>query len=725
MNINKIKAGIIGGAMTVATVLGPFSAAVPSITADAAGGGDDYARLLQYSLYFYDANMCGDKVDERGGMSWRSDCHTQDAVLGGFHDAGDHVKFGLPGGYAASVLGWSYYEFKDAYTGTGLDSHLKTLTDHFCEFFRASTTLSGDSVSSFVYQVGDGDADHGYWGPPEKQDASSRKIFSTTNSASDIAAEYAAALAANYVNFGNADDLKYAKALFNFSTKNNSFAAEGTSGFYYDAQWASYKDDQAWAAAWLYLATKDNTYKSFLDGVMSSEFQWGIYNCMGWNNAEMGAACLQAEIEGDWSKVTDCIGRKGGGSNSYFFDQKWGSARYNCSAQMAALVASKHNAGNYYDWAKGQMDYILGNKGVGGASAVCFVTGFADNSAKNAHHRAASGYQSAQEMSGQTGYSSNGHVLIGALVGGPTSENGEYNDSIQDYTANEVALDYNAGLVGAAAGLYSKYKTGKVVDSSTIPGVKGGTVIVDPTQPAVTTAKSDDPIVTTQAPVTTKAPDGTGQRVEAAIGTDGGYPSFDPKGADYAEVVLSGLPSNQSGFNGGLGYTGASGWTTDRFEFSSDGSGKATVKLDLADAKNANSAQIQIWWPQEGTKVDSVTLIYNSAVTPTTPVVTTAAPVVTTAAPKPTSIPDVTVNFGDANCNGEVNLSDAVAILQYVALPAKYPLTAQGLLNADVVDNGTSGVNGTDGLAIQMVDAKLISTSEFPITNSRLQELAK
>ena len=701
MNINKIKAGLIGGAMAVSSVFGAFATAVPSLSANAAGGGDNYAKLLQYSLYFYDTNMCG-SIDSKCGISWRGNCHTQDGVPGGFHDAGDHVKFGLPAGYTASVLGWSYYEFKDAYSGTGLTSHLQMLTDYFCEFFKASTTLSGDSVSSFVYQVGDGDLDHNYWGPPEKQDASSRKIFKTSNSASDIAAEYAAALAANYVNFGNAEDLTYAKALFNFSTKNNSFATEGTTKFYYDPQWASYKDDQAWAAAWLYLATKDNSYKSFLDNIMSSEYQWGIYNCMGWNNAEMGAAILQAEIEGDWSKVTDCIGRKGGGSNNYFFDQKWGSARYNCSAQMAALVATKRGAGSYADWAAGQMDYILGNKGVGSHSPVCFVTGFADNSAKNAHHRAASGYQSGAEMANQTGYSSSGHTLIGALVGGPVSADGEYYDSIQDYTANEVAIDYNAGLVGAAAGLYSIKKKGSVVDPSTIPGVKGGSVTP---QPATTTAADPGPSVVTTTKAADPQPSGDGKTVAATIGETDGYPSFDPKGADSAEIVISGLQANQSGFNGGLGYNGASGWTTDKFEFSSDGSGKATVKVDLKNAKNTNNIQVQIWWPKETAKVDSITLTYNSGTTPSSETTGTA--------------------YGDTNLDGSVSLNDAVAILQFVALPAKYNLSEQAQKNADVVDNGSSGVNGYDALAIQLIDAGLVTAKQFPITSSQLNNLTK
>ncbi|MBQ8961440.1 MAG: DUF4981 domain-containing protein [Ruminococcus sp.] len=76
--------------------------------------------------------------------------------------------------------------------------------------------------------------------------------------------------------------------------------------------------------------------------------------------------------------------------------------------------------------------------------------------------------------------------------------------------------------------------------------------------------------------------------------------------------------------------------------------------------------------------------------------------------------------MGDANVDGRVDLSDAVAILQYTALPAKYPLTEQGMINGDVVDNGTSGVNGFDALAIQMADAGLLSTEDLPITSEEM-----
>ena len=41
----------------------------------------DFARALQYSIYFYDANMCGTEVDENNRYTWRGDCHTYDAKV--------------------------------------------------------------------------------------------------------------------------------------------------------------------------------------------------------------------------------------------------------------------------------------------------------------------------------------------------------------------------------------------------------------------------------------------------------------------------------------------------------------------------------------------------------------------------------------------------------------------------------------------------------------------
>ena len=112
--------------------------------------------------------MCGNEVSEKSAFSWRGNCHAGDSkvkingktvdVSGGFHDAGDHLKAGLPQAYTATMLGIEYMEFKDAFKDTNSTGHLKKITTHFAEYFQRCTVLKKDgTVDFFVYQVSDGD----------------------------------------------------------------------------------------------------------------------------------------------------------------------------------------------------------------------------------------------------------------------------------------------------------------------------------------------------------------------------------------------------------------------------------------------------------------------------------------------------------------------------------------------------------------------------------------
>lgn len=78
---------------------------------------------------------------------------------------------------------------------------------------------------------------------------------------------------------------------------------------------------------------------------------------------------------------------------------------------------------------------------------------------------------------------------------------------------------------------------------------------------------------------------------------------------------------------------------------------------------------------------------------------------------------------GDANEDGAVNISDAVLIMQSISNPAEYTIADAGILNADVVDTGDS-LTINDALAIQMVEAKLISVEDFPVTSEQLSEIS-
>ncbi len=439
----------------------------------------DYSRLLQYSLYFYDANMCGDDTANNSAYTWRDACHTGDEVDGGFHDAGDHVMFGLPQGYTASTLGWSYYEFSDAYDSLGLKGHYQVIMNEFCQFMKDSTELSDDGtdVKSLLYVKGDGDPDHSYWGAPEGQKNDPRTMHRTSNAASDVAAEYAATLALNYLNFGNEEDLKYAKALFNYAKRVQKVVDGDKSDTDYKPHFQFYgsegwTDDAAWAAAWLYLATDTSDgqddaygYKQFCFDNASADY-WGY----SWNDVSLAALCAKAHITKNWSEVTYQLQKKVNldSPTTYFFQHYWGSARYNASMQMVALVAAKNvtnadDAAKYSAWAKGQMRYLLGDN----PKKTCYVTGFASNSSKYPHHRAESGTDSSNSTAESK------YRLIGALVGGPSSEWGDYQDVRSDYNCNEVSLDYNVGLVGAAAGLYHFYKDDEDV-------AKNFTLVTDP-----------------------------------------------------------------------------------------------------------------------------------------------------------------------------------------------------------------------------------------------------
>ena len=430
----------------------------------------NFAKLLQESLYFYDGNMCGTGVDENSAFSWRGNCHTYDSyvtyngktvdVSGGYHDAGDHVKFGLPQGYAATVLALGYYQFADAYDELGQTTHFNTIMDYFCDYFTRCTIYKEgtDTVEAFCYQVGDGDSDHAKWEAPEGQTIGRPAFFATTsNPATDEVSVAVAALAlqaANYQKQGGAEALAKSKAylktaedLFDFAKNcsNKQVATQGAAPFYSSNNW---EDDYCTAAAALYAATGNESYKQQRDAY------YGKLNtgwCLTWDNTWPVAAVLKE----DYTAVSAfaSYGNKNTAQGFKMIDG-WGSARYNASAQFMGLIYDQANQklsmtdGNYSSWATGQMKYLLGNN----KAKRCFVVGYNENAAKYPHHRAASGSNDAGQVR------EDHYTLLGALVGGPSDEYDTYADNQADYNCNEVALDYNAGLVGAAAGLYLLHK---------------------------------------------------------------------------------------------------------------------------------------------------------------------------------------------------------------------------------------------------------------------------
>ncbi|MDE5583484.1 MAG: glycoside hydrolase family 9 protein [Ruminococcus sp.] len=92
---------------------------------------------------------------------------------------------------------------------------------------------------------------------------------------------------------------------------------------------------------------------------------------------------------------------------------------------------------------------------------------------------------------------------------------------------------------------------------------------------------------------------------------------------------------------------------------------------------------------------------------------------------EPNKPDDGKILWGDADVDGKVNINDAVLIMQSNANPDKYTISDKGMKNADVIDNGTSGVTNSDALAIQFVESKTITPDDFPMTSAQLDALGE
>src|SRR4029079_7719274 len=185
----------------------------------------NYGEALQKSLFFYEAQRSGD-LPASNRVNWRGDSGMSDGsdvgkdLTGGWYDAGDHVKFGLPMAASATMLAWGIVDYRAAYVQTGqlntaLDQ-LKWATDYFIKAHTAANELYG--------QVGAGGTDHAWWGPAEvMQMARPSYKISSTCPGSDLAGETAAALAAASTAF-LATHPTYANTLLSHARQLYSFA---------------------------------------------------------------------------------------------------------------------------------------------------------------------------------------------------------------------------------------------------------------------------------------------------------------------------------------------------------------------------------------------------------------------------------------------------------------------------------------------------------------------
>ncbi len=467
--MKKIISSAIASVMLATSV---FTGTVPQKTNIASADSSiNYAEALQKTLYFYECQQAG-PLPDWNRVEWRGDSTMDDFIKGGWYDAGDHVKFNLPMAYSASMIAWGLYQYPDGIEKCGeMTNYVNNLT--FALDYFAACDL-GDEV---IYQVGNGQDDHSWWGPAElveygmkDQNISNDRPYYSGRKCSAALGEMAAALAAGYCALQGKSDkvdsyLEHAKNIFAIADAEQSddeYMASDAKNFYRSSH---FYDELFWAANWLYKATGDKIYLDKATGYIPNlstelgtnelKYSWG--QC--WDDVQQGGMILYAQNTGDSTYVnqvkkqldywTYSVKKLDGGLR-WLTD--WGCLRHATAAAFTAAVACDtlplENTSAYKEFYEEQADYCLGAN----PDNRSYVVGYGENSPLNVHHRSAhSSWKNALDTP-----VNNRHILYGALVGGPTSE-GVYEDDRQNHINNEVACDYNAGFTGLMAKMVSEY----------------------------------------------------------------------------------------------------------------------------------------------------------------------------------------------------------------------------------------------------------------------------
>lgn len=431
----------------------------------------NYAEALQKSIYFYECQQAG-PLPDWNRVEWRADSTMDDFIKGGWYDAGDHVKFNLPMSYSAAMLAWGLYQYPDGIERCGeMENYVNNLS--FALDYLAACDL-GDKV---VFQVGNGQKDHTWWGPVELYDYGmnenggyeGRPYYAGTKCSAAFGGMAAALAAGSCALKGHSNKtdyyLEHAENIFKIADEAKSddeYQDSDASGFYRSSH---FYDELFWAANWLYKATGDKAYLDkassyipHLDKELGSDelkYSWS----MCWDDTMQGGMLLYAQNTGDSTyiaRVKKHLDFLNSGANKLdgglVYIDTWGCLRYAAASGFIAAVACDTldlgNESAYEDFYKTQADYCLGDNPLDQS----FVVGYGNNAPKNAHHRTAHASWN-NELSNPT---NNRHILYGALVGGPDGS-GNYVDDRQNFINNEVACDYNAGFTGLMAKMTDKY----------------------------------------------------------------------------------------------------------------------------------------------------------------------------------------------------------------------------------------------------------------------------
>jgi endoglucanase len=439
---------------------------------EASAQATNYQSLHNMLIQFYGYQRAGDKTIDNKNPFYKASPfpHSNDNTGGkdlssGWYDAGDFVKFGLPFSYTVYCLLKGYDVFPRGYddvTSWDYKGVPDNIPDILGEVKIATDYMMKAVVSSsqIVVDVGNADEDHkelsedGY---KNSSRVSNRTVYA--NGGADVAGLYAASLAlmsklykphnAEYA----ASCLAKAKEAFAYGVANQRMATQQKNGEFYKTD--TFKDKLACGAVELYRATGEQTYltqaTTFQGGVGQHFFVLGYADVGDISAFELKRLGIAAE--GPWlSDVAFTMSRVVTAANApamikgAFINSDWGNAGKAATAGFSAALAFMISGeSKYLDFARSQAHWVAGLS----PFTQSYVVGFG-NGPTAPHHR--------------NDYAKlNGVRLKGGVVSGPSPSNGfnpenpaasswSFNGSdANNYKNTEVALDYNAGMVGLVA----------------------------------------------------------------------------------------------------------------------------------------------------------------------------------------------------------------------------------------------------------------------------------
>ncbi len=485
------RTAIVAAAAALALgVLALVAVPRPAHAAPSTTGAFDYAEALQDSMFFYQAQRSG-QLPPDNEVAWRGDSDLSDGsdngvnLTGGYHDAGDLVKFGLPEAWSMNMLAWSLLDYPAGYASAGQTQTAMENLRWGDDYILTAAT----GPDTFYGQVANPSTDHQYWGPAETN-PTVRPSYAVTASCagSDLVGQASAALAASSMVFKTTDPkyaaqlLSQAESLFTFAdTYLGDYANCITSaqGFYnsFSGYWTQLVAAEIWlykatgTASWLTKAETDFANMPLASQSTLHEYNWTV----NWDDDSFADYIWMAQLTGQQQYITDAEDNLdwwttgfSGTKVSYSpggeaFLSNWGSLRYSANAAYLALEFSNYLTANgldatrattYHNFAVQQINYMLGQN----PNNISYEVGFTNNgknSSWSQYPHSSPAHDSWDDN--LTTPAQTRHLDYGLLVGGPDSANDQYTDQRANYQETEGALDYNALFSGDLAALTGQY----------------------------------------------------------------------------------------------------------------------------------------------------------------------------------------------------------------------------------------------------------------------------